>query len=266
MPSQPKISCLMVTLDRIKLLKRSVQCFCSQTYPQKELVIVTDGTEDYRQQIVEFVAGLNHPAIKLVPIEGKHKLGALRNITMNQASGEILCQWDDDDLCHPQRLELQLRCLQYIDASACFMADYLHYFVERKELVWCSSAHAGGFPGTIMFKAGLGLSYPETGPQSEKGEDHLFQRELAKRYKIALLRKCGYLYVYSFHGRNTWDLNHHSRHASVMALPFDSVRPQLGPLYRQLTPLLGHEFPVTLVCRDGERVVFRSPAKSASSE
>jgi glycosyltransferase involved in cell wall biosynthesis len=256
----------MVTLDRINLLKQSVNRFCLQTYPHKELIIVTDGSEEYRQQIIQFVAGLNHPAIKVIPVEQKQKLGALRNIAMSQASGEILCQWDDDDLYHPQRLEMQLLCLQYMDASACFMADYFHYFVERKELLWCTCARSGGFPGSIMFKAGLGLSYPETGPQSEKGEDEVFQRELAKRYKTALLRECGYLYVYAFHGRNTWDLNHHSRLAKLLALPFDFVRPRLGPLYRQLKAQLGQEFPVTLVWRNGERVEFRPPQNAASPQ
>ena len=256
----------MVTLDRIKLLKQSVSRFCLQTYPHKELIIVTDGSEEYRQQIVQFVAGLNHSAIKVVPVEQRQKLGVLRNIAMSQASGEILCQWDDDDWHHPQRLEVQLRCLQNNDASACFMADYFHYFPERKELFWCNYARAGGFPGTIMHKAGLELSYPETGPRSEKGEDEVFQRQVAARYKSVLLRECGYLYVYVFHGRNTWDLNHHSGLAKVLALPFDFVRPRLGPLYRQLKAQLGQEFPITLVCREGERVEFRSPVGFASSQ
>jgi peptidoglycan/xylan/chitin deacetylase (PgdA/CDA1 family) len=247
-PNDPKISCLMVTQDRFEFLKYSVQRFCTQTYPNKELVIVLDGNQESRQKIIQYVTDLHRPEIKIVDTEEKRPLGALRNISMSHATGAVLCQWDDDDLYHPRRLELQYQCLVRNNTAACLLADYLHYFPAYKELYWSDFSVAGGCPGSIMFRAGLGLSYPETGPTAQRGEDMAFQKQLFARHKVVLLQGHGFLYVYIFHGANTWDLDHHARLAAKFSLPFSFVQARLEVLQAQLPVQMEKEFPFTLVC------------------
>src|SRR5262249_44932299 len=38
-----KVSCLMVTRDRLALAKRAIRCFAAQTHPDCELVVLCDG-------------------------------------------------------------------------------------------------------------------------------------------------------------------------------------------------------------------------------
>ncbi|RKZ53629.1 MAG: hypothetical protein DRQ99_31665, partial [Candidatus Parabeggiatoa sp. nov. 3] len=44
--NRPLVSCLMVTCGRFEMAKRSIHCFCKQTYPNKELVIIDNDDTD----------------------------------------------------------------------------------------------------------------------------------------------------------------------------------------------------------------------------
>jgi hypothetical protein len=60
---------------------------CSQTLPRKELVMVVN-------------------AAATAPAQGCWSTS--RHISIESATGDVLCHWDDDDLYHPERLERQL--------------------------------------------------------------------------------------------------------------------------------------------------------------
>ncbi len=258
--SEPKISCLMVTLDRLEFLKRSIACFCQQSYANKELVIVPDGGLEYREQIVEHVASLNRSDIRIIRVDEKQCMGTLRNQAIREAAGELLCVWDDDDLYHPHRLALQSRMLLKNDAAACLLADYLHYFSATKELYWCDYGPLGGLPGTIMFRAGLEVFYPETGPRAHRGGDETFQKQMTAKHQCVLLAGLGFVYVYICHGMNIWNTEHHLQLAKRLALPLETIRPKLGLLQENLAVHLEPELPVTLVCRGGERIGLQMPS------
>jgi hypothetical protein len=52
------ISCLMVTLDRLALARLAIRSYAEQTYPGRELVIVTNGTESYRSALADYAGEL----------------------------------------------------------------------------------------------------------------------------------------------------------------------------------------------------------------
>ncbi|HEX6390539.1 MAG TPA: glycosyltransferase, partial [Solirubrobacteraceae bacterium] len=100
----PLISCLMVTRDRLRLAKAAIASFALQTHPNRELVIVTDGSERYRGALARYVDAIGIDGVRfVVPDEQDLPLGALRNLAVAAARGEIVCQWDDDDYSHPER-------------------------------------------------------------------------------------------------------------------------------------------------------------------
>jgi glycosyltransferase involved in cell wall biosynthesis len=89
-----------------------VAAYCQQTHQNKELVMVLDqGADAEKSAIGTYISSLGRDDIRIVEPTGKLSLGALRNLSRESAGGEILCQWDDDDLHHPQRLERQLSAL-----------------------------------------------------------------------------------------------------------------------------------------------------------
>jgi glycosyltransferase involved in cell wall biosynthesis len=216
MAYQPeRISCLMVTRPspgRVELLRRSAGCFLSQTYPNRELVVVLDdGPAEGVERVKHYLAGLS-AAVTVLQSQPRLTLGALRNRAVEAASGTVVCHWDDDDLSHPTRLAEQYAVLRRERVVAVALQDVLHLFAQTREMYWTNYRHAPpnySLAGTVMFDRGVRARSPEHGPESDRGEDTALLRGLAAEGKIAHLAGRPYLYVYVYHGSNTYDAGHH---------------------------------------------------------
>lgn len=80
------------------MLEESLHSFLQQDYPgPKELIIVND----YPLQKLIF----DHPEVKIFNLDYTFStIGAKENYAMEQCSGDIICQWDDDDVALPNHL------------------------------------------------------------------------------------------------------------------------------------------------------------------
>jgi glycosyltransferase involved in cell wall biosynthesis len=217
--TEPFVSCLLVTRDRLALAKRAMRSFAEQTHSRRELVVVTDGEPRFRRALERAAAALGVDGVRFVfPDEDGWALGALRNLSLDEARGDVVCQWDDDDYSHPERLERQLAELRRSGAAACLMTDHLQLH-ERERLVfwvdWTDSGRIAGIeqfaPGTLMMVPDSELRYPADGPYARAGEDSVLLAALAERAPLAPLRDAGHLWLYTFHGRNTFPADHHRR-------------------------------------------------------
>ncbi|HXQ12111.1 MAG TPA: glycosyltransferase family A protein [Caulobacteraceae bacterium] len=228
MPNQPLISCLMVALpvgERLAGLKRSVADYLRQSWAERELVIVLNGGDRAVAAVIRsHVADLGRADICIVEPVGERPLGALRNIAKAEAGGAILCQWDDDDLYHPERLQQQAAALVASGAEAICLEQVMQFFPGER-LLYCDnfrSAPEGGFAGSIMCWARAPIDYPETGPAARLGEDTAVALQLKARGAFAVLSDQAHLYVYVSHGGNSWDDAHHrvlpSRHGFTQGL------------------------------------------------
>lgn len=224
--TQPKISCLTVTLNRLVLLKESIQCYCRQTYPNRELVIVTDGTPRYRQAIGDYLRWLGRHDIRLISVpQSGQTLGALRNISLAAATGEFVCQWDDDDLNHPQRLERQFAHLSSTKADACCLTDQLQFFFAERTLWWSDWRSEDErvkqlIPGTLMARRDARFRYPET----TSGEDSVLLEDIFDNGTVVPLEEVGFLNLYSYHGKNVFPEVHHRRIAFMGGQSVDFLR------------------------------------------
>jgi len=254
--SDPLVSCLMVTLGgskRLPLIKRSIQCFRKQSYDNKELVIVLDSVlPSWRRQMSRLVESYRSPHIRLITVSGRHKLGSLRNLSVKNARGEILCQWDDDDLSHPRRIEEQLRLLKKKNADAVLLEDAFHVFLEGNTVFWVNWSFSPdrGLPGTLMIRKNSCPKYPAL----SRKEDSAFTQLLLKRRKVVPLRSMPQLYVYICHENNTWGLDHHFKNALLFAV----TRKKILPLKKNLLSGLREAGFVTtqLVFRDRRGPIF----------
>lgn len=200
---------------RLADLAAALKDFCLQTYPHKELIVVVDDSNYSRavQKLVEDAEG----AISVVALPTRVPLGALRNLALNYARGEMICQWDDDDRYSPERLSLQVAALVDPKVRACFLHQQLHYFQTTREIFWTDwrlfagarllPAPSSWIPGTVLFRRGP-MRYPETGALSARGEDTAFAFELWRAGAAAIEAPPG-TYLRRFHGDNTWNREHH---------------------------------------------------------
>ncbi len=207
-----------MTKNRHELIQKSIQCFLRQNYPNKNLVILSQGNEDSNRQIKLYVDSLHRTDIQFLVAPELLSLGAMRNASVELATGEIICQWDDDDLYHSDRLMTQFKVLMSDNRnSASLYCDFLKYFTSTNEMYWCDWSKEPKLThqflcGTVMFYKSIfhmySPFYPETGYQSVVEEDlHILDK---LNYKGVLAPVfAGHQYVYIFHGRNTYDLKHH---------------------------------------------------------
>ena len=217
--SLPKISCLMITADgRKDFFVDSFRCYVDQTYPSKELVIVTDAGQEYKDQIIDITSGRDD--VRLVFLKGRYTLGALRNISMSVCEGDLFVQWDDDDFNMPDRIMIQYGNLVNSGSTVSYLGDQLHYYFPTQQLYWenwweyCSNFNVryGLIPGTLMaYRDGFPAKYPSSGSHAKAGEDSILSDSLClnPKVKMNLVRNKGSMQVYSFHGRNVWDISHH---------------------------------------------------------
>ncbi|MDZ7694373.1 MAG: glycosyltransferase family A protein [Balneolaceae bacterium] len=189
----------MVTANRKQLMKRSIQCFNNQDYLNKELVIVDDGEQDLSEALAAVDEGqLNY--VKLEPSED-NTLGKLRNISLQEASGEYLVQWDDDDWYHPDRIKIQA---QYLDDGydACCLSGALMHLDDE---TYINHPYVGylpeGIPGSIMHKNDTSITYPH----SRRAEDTVYLKEWMEKKYTKLPDDYAYLFIRCYHGNNTWE-------------------------------------------------------------
>jgi glycosyltransferase involved in cell wall biosynthesis len=223
-PTQPLINCLMVTLPvpgRLAGLKRSLAAYLEQTHASRELVLVVNGGEGAAAAAIKaHVAGLKRDDIRIVEPAGSLPLGVLRNISKASARGEVICQWDDDDLSHPERLELQLAALLQSEAEGVCLQEVMQFFPTERRL-YCTNwraTEAMALPGTLMCHAASPIVYPEIGERSRLGEDLDVVLQLQGRGGYSVLEGAPHLYVYVSHGENSWDQGHHRMLADRLGL------------------------------------------------
>lgn len=96
----PFISCKCITYGRVSMLEESVNSFLKQDYPADkcELIIVND----YPLQTLIY----DHPQIRIINLSDTFStIGDKENYATELCQGEIICQWDDDDLALPNHLK-----------------------------------------------------------------------------------------------------------------------------------------------------------------
>jgi hypothetical protein len=119
---RPLVTCVMPTYNRRAFVPQAISYFTRQDYPDRELIVVDDGTDPVADLIPD------DPAIRYVRLPARKTIGAKRNIACEQARGEIIVHWDDDDWMADWRLRYQVEAFlgQDVDVSglsAVFFCD-----------------------------------------------------------------------------------------------------------------------------------------------
>lgn len=210
MHDEPLVSCLCVTRHRVPLLRRAVACFQAQTYAQRELVLLHE-SDDVATR--DYAASLHDPAIRVVEVPAMPKLplGTLRNLAIDAARGACIAQWDDDDWHSPARLQAQVQALLAHQRAGCVLYRWLLYdAVERRAYV------SGQRPweGSLLAWREDVPPYPAL----KRLEDTPVVESMFMQNMLVCL-DVPELYVYIYHGANTWDDAHWRRQVLPYATP-----------------------------------------------
>ena len=192
----PLVSALMVTRGAFANIIRSFEYFSSQTWPNKELVIVSPRLDtELKNHLLSF-----KQKIKFVEQDPSLNLGDYRNLAVANSNGDYLCQWDDDDIYSPERISAQMSVLGKSKSNAVFCEQVLIWWIEKK-LIFLSAKKC--WENTLLCKRSSAVVYPSIA----RGEDTFVARSISNHQKVVLISEPS-LYCYTIHGKNTWDNKH----------------------------------------------------------
>ncbi|HTI10105.1 MAG TPA: glycosyltransferase family A protein [Puia sp.] len=200
----PLISCICVTRGKPDMLKRAIGCFSAQTYPNKELIVLYEEddqpTKAFITDEIKTISGIRFFEAKATP---RATLGELRNQAIGLAHGEFICQWDDDDWYHMNRLIHQYQTLRRQGRDGSIMTRWLVMDATSGN-IYISNTRL--WEGSILCrKRTLQLKAYEN---KHIGEDTATIDYLAAADCLDLLHDRPGLYIYIYHGGNTWNYEH----------------------------------------------------------
>lgn len=126
---EPLVSCIMPTFNRRAWVERAVMYFLRQAYEARELIVVDDGSEPVRDLLPR------DPRVRYVRLDRRTSIGTKRNLGCEQARGEIVAHWDDDDWFAPWRLRYQVGQLLQGDTDIVGL-NSLFYWEPRSRRAW----------------------------------------------------------------------------------------------------------------------------------
>jgi len=106
----PRVSVILPTHDRRKLVVEAIESVRAQTYRDFELLVVDDGSTDGTAEMVR-QRYESEPRLRLLRQEQNSGVSSARNRGVEQAEGELVGFLDSDDLYLPRNLEAQVAAL-----------------------------------------------------------------------------------------------------------------------------------------------------------
>jgi glycosyltransferase involved in cell wall biosynthesis len=110
--SHPKVSVITPTYNRSAFLPLLYACFDSQTYPEKELLILDDSPKP--DPYIEKMAQAD-TRLKYIYTTERLNNGEKRNRLIEMTSGDLIAHFDDDDYYAPTYLETMVNALGRFD-------------------------------------------------------------------------------------------------------------------------------------------------------
>lgn len=134
MDNQILVSVIIPTYKRsLFYVSRAVESVLNQTYPNVEIIVVDDSTDEYdgRKEIENYIEGLNKH--KVIYCKNEKNLGGSlsRNRGIGLAKGEYITFLDDDDEYLPEKIEKQLEFMLENSYDLTF-SDMIIYSADNK--------------------------------------------------------------------------------------------------------------------------------------
>jgi len=105
----PKVSVIIPTYGGADFLGEAIQSVINQTYKDFELIVVNDASPDDTDSVIQ---RFNDSRLRYIKHEKNRGVGHARKTGILQSRGEIIANLDQDDLFHPEKLQLHV---EYFD-------------------------------------------------------------------------------------------------------------------------------------------------------
>ena len=141
-----KVSVIIPTYNSEKYVAKAIESALQQTYPNVEVIVVDDASQD---GTVEVVAGYCCDSVKLIVSDRNRGPSYSRNRGIEAAVGEWIALLDSDDWYAPNRIEKLLQVAHTENAD--FVVDDLYFISDGAQKPWSTrfSEHWGFGSGKV---------------------------------------------------------------------------------------------------------------------
>lgn len=151
MTLNPKVSIIMATYNRAQYIMESIKSIQDQTFEDWECIIVDDGGTDNTEVILKLLLDKDKRFKYLKRTSNYQKgLPGSRNYGLDEAKGDFIIFFDDDDIVHPQNLEICVHELSTKEISFCryirktftgdfdynfdYSRDYTSFYIDKRDI------------------------------------------------------------------------------------------------------------------------------------
>jgi len=114
--NNPRVSIIIPTYNRVKMLEKSIESVFAQSYKDWELIIIDDASNDETEERMKQLSSREKSVryMRIPKIVGKG-ISEYLNIGLRNSKGEYIARIDDDDFwCHKDKLKMQV---EFLDAN-----------------------------------------------------------------------------------------------------------------------------------------------------
>mgnify|MGYP000996060659 CR=1 FL=1 len=128
------------------IIGETIESVLNQTFPDWEMIIVDDNSQDNTKKVVE---SYNDKRIRLITLEKNVGAANARNIALQNAQGRFIAFLDSDDIWYPEKLDIQLKFMKELNIAFSF-TSYEAFNSETKETLYVVNV-----PSEINYKSYL---------------------------------------------------------------------------------------------------------------
>lgn len=152
-----KVSVIIPTHNRSDLLERAVMSVLNQTYKELEVIVVSDGSTDNTDEIIDKLKAKDS-RIKSLSYKPAQGANVARNKGIELADSEYVAFLDDDDEWYKDKLEKQMNIIQASPEIGLVYTGVCAYYVNEKEKYYSLGKSEGDLSQAILRRNVIGTT------------------------------------------------------------------------------------------------------------
>ncbi|MBH1939368.1 glycosyltransferase family 2 protein [Mobilitalea sibirica] len=149
------ISVVIPTHNRANLIEKAIKSVQNQTYPVREIIIVSDGSVDGTDEIVNQLMN-EDSRIQLISYHPGRNGNYARNCGIKAATGEYIAFLDDDDEWFPEKIQKQVEIIKIDQEVGLVCTGIENIYIEENSSYLYIPAESGDLSQKILIRNYVG--------------------------------------------------------------------------------------------------------------
>ncbi len=191
------VSVIIPTCNRLEELRRAIASVLAGSYPEFEILVVNDGSEE--QPVQDILESFCDTRIRYLRNQHCKGSSGARNTGLDNALGHYIAYLDDDDEWLPTKLQAQVSRLESLDDSwgGCYCGYLLREGKHWRKVLHLRQGsflrkfllieNSIGAPSTLLLRRGAAEKVGHFNEDLARHEDYLYLIRFFREYRLAFV-------------------------------------------------------------------------------